>query len=185
MSYTISVNGTDHTVDTDGDTPLLWMLRDVLQMTGTKFGCGMALCGACTVHRDGVAVRACVTPIQRVGLNGASLRGSRVSGWHRSAPGRWAHTDHAAKYSTEMRLVAQPARDRKLGERLPRCLHHLACKLDAQPGYVVKGSNTDTNLKRSKKLSYAHLDESCKYHRGDFVRQVGLDVVEHAVQLPR
>ena len=50
MAFTINVNGRSHTVDVDGDTPLLWVLRDVLGMTGTKFGCGMALCGACTVH---------------------------------------------------------------------------------------------------------------------------------------
>ena len=67
MAFTIKVNGTEHPVDVDGDTPLLWVLRDVLGMTGTKFGCGMALCGACTVHLNGVATRSCMTPIQRVG----------------------------------------------------------------------------------------------------------------------
>jgi isoquinoline 1-oxidoreductase alpha subunit len=67
MAYTIKVNGTDHTVDVDDDTPLLWVLRDVLGMTGTKFGCGMALCGACTVHIDGVATRSCITTIDSVG----------------------------------------------------------------------------------------------------------------------
>jgi isoquinoline 1-oxidoreductase alpha subunit len=63
MAFTIKVNGKTHTVDVDGDTPLLWVLRDVLGMTGTKFGCGMALCGACTVHIDGAATRACITPV--------------------------------------------------------------------------------------------------------------------------
>ena len=61
MATTIKINGVDRTVDVDGDTPLLWVLRDVLGMTGTKFGCGMALCGACTVHIDGVATRSCIT----------------------------------------------------------------------------------------------------------------------------
>ena len=65
MAITIKVNGVDRTVDVDGDTPLLWVLRDVLGMTGTKFGCGMALCGACTVHIDGQAVRSCVAPLSR------------------------------------------------------------------------------------------------------------------------
>jgi isoquinoline 1-oxidoreductase alpha subunit len=67
MEYTISVNGESRTVDVDSDTPLLWVLRDSLDLKGSKFGCGMALCGACTVHVDGVATRSCVTPIASVG----------------------------------------------------------------------------------------------------------------------
>jgi len=67
MAFTIKVNGAAQTVDVDGDTPLLWALRDVLGISGTKFGCGVALCGACTVHVDGVAVRSCVTPVSAVG----------------------------------------------------------------------------------------------------------------------
>jgi isoquinoline 1-oxidoreductase alpha subunit len=67
MAFTIKVNGAEHRVDVDGDTPLLWVLRDVLGMTGTKFGCGMALCGACTVHLEGTAIRSCVTPIGGIG----------------------------------------------------------------------------------------------------------------------
>jgi isoquinoline 1-oxidoreductase alpha subunit len=69
MAFTIKVNGNTHSVDVDGDTPLLWVLRDVLGMTGTKFGCGMALCGACTVHLDGVAIRSCITPIDSIGTS--------------------------------------------------------------------------------------------------------------------
>jgi isoquinoline 1-oxidoreductase subunit alpha len=67
MAFTIKVNGSAHSVDVDGDTPLLWVLRDVLGMTGTKFGCGVALCGACTVHVDGVATRSCITSVDSVG----------------------------------------------------------------------------------------------------------------------
>ncbi len=67
MPFTIRVNGTAHAVDVDSDTPLLWVLRDVLGLAGTKFGCGIALCGACTVHVDGVPARSCVTPIGSVG----------------------------------------------------------------------------------------------------------------------
>ena len=66
MAYTININGNGHSVDVDGDTPLLWVLRDVLGMTGTKFGCGAALCGACTVHIDGVATRSCITPVDSI-----------------------------------------------------------------------------------------------------------------------
>jgi isoquinoline 1-oxidoreductase subunit alpha len=67
MAFTINVNGADHRVDVDADTPLLWILRDVLGMTGTKFGCGMALCGACTVHLNGIPIRSCVTPVESIG----------------------------------------------------------------------------------------------------------------------
>jgi len=66
MIIKIKVNGADHAVDVDGHMPLLWVLRDVLGMTGTKFGCGMALCGACTVHLDGRPIRSCITPIASV-----------------------------------------------------------------------------------------------------------------------
>jgi isoquinoline 1-oxidoreductase subunit alpha len=59
----IKVNGVEHSFDGDPDLPLLWYLRDVLGLTGTKFGCGMALCGACTVHQDGKAIRSCVTKV--------------------------------------------------------------------------------------------------------------------------
>jgi isoquinoline 1-oxidoreductase subunit alpha len=86
MTFDIQVNGTKHRVDVDGDTPLLWVLRDVLGMTGTKFGCGMALCGACTVHIDGIATRSCVTPVDSVGTSdittieavGATAAGARI-----------------------------------------------------------------------------------------------------------
>jgi len=69
VSFIIKVNGGTHSVDVDVDTPLLWVLRDVLGMTGTKFGCGMALCGACTVHVDGNPARSCVTPIDSIGTS--------------------------------------------------------------------------------------------------------------------
>jgi isoquinoline 1-oxidoreductase alpha subunit len=67
MSYTINVNGAPQTVDVDGETPLLWVLRDTLDLKGSKFGCGMGLCGACTVHINGKAARSCITPVATVG----------------------------------------------------------------------------------------------------------------------
>lgn len=66
MPYSIKVNGSDRTVDVDDDTPLLWVIRDELGLTGTKFGCGVAMCGACTVHVDGQPLRSCSTPISEV-----------------------------------------------------------------------------------------------------------------------
>ena len=63
MPHTLTINGTARNVDVDDDTPLLWVLRDVVGMTGTKFGCGLGLCGACTIHLDGKPVRSCITPV--------------------------------------------------------------------------------------------------------------------------
>ena len=79
----VTVNGTARSFDGDADMPLLWYLRDVLQMTGTKFGCGQALCGACTVHLDGVAVRACQTPMKAVGGRSVTtIEGLDAKGQH-------------------------------------------------------------------------------------------------------
>lgn len=64
---TLKINGKTHTVDVEPDTPLLWTLRDTVGLTGTRFGCGQGLCGACTVHIDGVATRTCVLPVEAVG----------------------------------------------------------------------------------------------------------------------
>ena len=81
MAFTLKINGADRTVDVDGETPLLWTLRDVLGMTGTKFGCGQALCGACTVHLDGTAVRSCQTAVQdAVGIEVTTIEGLAANG---------------------------------------------------------------------------------------------------------
>ena len=75
-SITFTINGKRQTVDASPDTPLLWLIRDVLGLTGTKFGCGVSQCGACTVHVDGVAIRSCVTPVsQAVGKNVTTIEG--------------------------------------------------------------------------------------------------------------
>jgi len=79
----VTVNGQQHEVDAAPDTPLLWVLRDHLGMTGTKYGCGMALCGACTVHIDGEPARSCSTPISRVaGKKVTTIEGLSADGTH-------------------------------------------------------------------------------------------------------
>lgn len=84
MPFDINVNGVKHSVDVDKDTPLLWVLRDVLGLTGTKFGCGIALCGACTVHVDGVPRRSCITRIDSIG----SSQVRTIEALHTSAVGQ-------------------------------------------------------------------------------------------------
>jgi isoquinoline 1-oxidoreductase subunit alpha len=79
----VTINGTARSFDGDADMPLLWYLRDVLQATGTKFGCGQALCGACTVHLDGAAIRACITPMKAVaGKSIVTIEGLDAKGQH-------------------------------------------------------------------------------------------------------
>jgi isoquinoline 1-oxidoreductase alpha subunit len=80
----LSVNGQPVTVEAEADTPLLWVLREELGLTGTKFGCGMALCGACTVHLDGQAVRSCSTPL----ADAAGKRVTTIEGIHASSVGK-------------------------------------------------------------------------------------------------
>jgi isoquinoline 1-oxidoreductase alpha subunit len=83
MPYTLTVNGKSHTVDVPSDMPLLWVLRDVLNLKGTKYGCGVAQCGACTVHVKGKATRACVTPIASVaGAAITTIEGLSPDGSH-------------------------------------------------------------------------------------------------------
>lgn len=79
----LNLNGTNTAVDVDADMPLLWVLRDVLGLTGTKYGCGMALCGACTVHLDGEPVRSCVTPVSAaIGKHVTTIEGLSADNSH-------------------------------------------------------------------------------------------------------
>ena len=79
----LTVNGTEHSVDVGSDMRLLWVLRDILGLTGTKFGCGMSLCGACTVHLDGEPVRSCVMPVSiAAGKNITTIEGLSPDGSH-------------------------------------------------------------------------------------------------------
>jgi isoquinoline 1-oxidoreductase subunit alpha len=89
----LDINGAVHQVDASGDMPLLWVLRDLLQLSGTKYGCGMAQCGACTVHLDGNPVRACVTPVSSVGARKVTtIEGLSRDGSH-PVQRAWAEAD--------------------------------------------------------------------------------------------
>src|SRR2546427_10293902 len=80
---TLRVNGSERKVSVSPQTPLLWVLRDMLELTGTKFGCGAGLCGACTVHVEGAAVRSCSTPVSQVaGKSVTTIEGLRAHGMH-------------------------------------------------------------------------------------------------------
>lgn len=92
----LNVNGKIHKVDVAADTPLLWVIRDALGMTGTKFGCGAALCGACTVHVDGEATRSCVTPV-------AAVAGRKIT----TIEGLSAHADHPVQQAWQQHDVPQ------------------------------------------------------------------------------
>ena len=83
MTYDLNLNGERRRVDVDGDTPLLWVIRDVIGLTGTKYGCGIAQCGACTVHVDGQPMRSCQTPIDSVGSSAITT----IEGIHRTPSG--------------------------------------------------------------------------------------------------
>jgi isoquinoline 1-oxidoreductase subunit alpha len=90
----ILVNGKAHAVNADPDMPLLWVLREELQLTGTKFGCGMALCGACTVHLDGQATRSCVTPLSAaVGKPIVTIEGIGASRTGKTVQAAWTLLD--------------------------------------------------------------------------------------------
>jgi hypothetical protein len=109
MAYSIEVNGQKRTVDVDGDTPLLWVLRDELDLKGSKFGCGAGLCGACTVHLDGRAVRSCITPVSTVGRAAvATIEGMAAHPVGKRLQAAWMELD-----VPQMRLLSgRPARRR-------------------------------------------------------------------------
>jgi isoquinoline 1-oxidoreductase alpha subunit len=94
MAYTIKINGAARTVDVDGDMPLLWVLRDELDLKGSKFGCGAGLCGACTVHLDGVAIRACQTAVSTIGTAAiATIEGMAADPVGRRLQAAWMELD--------------------------------------------------------------------------------------------
>jgi isoquinoline 1-oxidoreductase subunit alpha len=114
---TLRVNGKDRTVSVAPETPLLWVLRDTLELTGTKFGCGAGLCGACTVHLDGQAARSCATPVsQASGKNITTIEGLSVNGPHPLQQAWIAEQVPQCGYCQAGQIMAAAA----LLERIPR-----------------------------------------------------------------
>ncbi len=108
MAVSLLINGQARAVDADPDTPLLWVLRDVLRLTGTKYGCGMAQCGACTVHVDGRPTRACVTPISALrGMKITTIEG--LGGAHRVQAAWIAHDVPQCGYCQSGQIMAAAA----------------------------------------------------------------------------
>jgi isoquinoline 1-oxidoreductase alpha subunit len=94
VRYSIQVNGKQHGVDADPDMPLLWVLRDLLDLKGTKFGCGKSLCGACTVHLNGTPTRSCVTPLSAVGSGAVTtIEGISATATGRAIQAAWLAVD--------------------------------------------------------------------------------------------
>ena len=94
MSYMIKVNGTARAAEVDAETPLLWVLRDELELKGSKFGCGVGLCGACTVHIDGVPTRSCITPVASVGAKAiTTIEGVSATAIGKKVQAAWLDID--------------------------------------------------------------------------------------------
>jgi aerobic-type carbon monoxide dehydrogenase small subunit (CoxS/CutS family) len=122
---TIIVNGTSHRLDVEDETPLLWILREEVGLTGTKFGCGIAECGACTVHVDGRAVRACSVPI-------GALDGARIT----TIEGLSSNSDH-------------PVQQAWLAEEVPQCGYCQSGQIMAVSAYLAANPNpTDADFDR-------------------------------------
>lgn len=158
---TITVNGRSHSVDVAPDTPLLWVLRDTLGLTGTKFGCGQSLCGACTVHVDGEATRSCVTRISSVsGKSITTIEGLSTDGthpvqlaWLEKQVAQCGYCQAGMIMTTSALLAKKPEPtdadiDDALGGHICRCgtyqrireaVHQAAQKGMAAPAVAVKG----------------------------------------------
>ncbi len=134
MAINLKVNGRTHRVEADPDTPLLWVLRDILDLKGTKFGCGAALCGACTVHIDGVATRSCVTPVSAVTGRVTTVEALETSTIGKKVQAAWIELDvmqcgycQAGQMMSATALLAEKPRptdaeiDEAMGGNLCRC----------------------------------------------------------------
>lgn len=161
MPYTLTVNGKQQSVDVPGDTPLLWVIRDVLNLKGTKFGCGIAQCGACTVQLNGVAQRSCVTPIQSAAnKNVTTIEGLSTDGTH-PVQRAWMQVDvpqcgycQSGQMMTASALLAKTAKptdaqiDQAMNGNLCRCGTYLRIRkaVHLAATLATSGSGTSSTL---------------------------------------
>lgn len=161
MPYTLTVNGKQQSVDVPGDTPLLWVIRDVLNLKGTKFGCGIAQCGACTVHVNGTATRSCVTPVQTAAnKNITTIEGLSADGSH-PVQRAWTQVDvpqcgycQAGQMMTASALLAKNAKptdaqiDSAMNGNLCRCGTYLRIRkaVHVAAQLATSGSGTSSTL---------------------------------------
>ncbi len=152
MSNSITINGQPHGVDVDAGMPLLWFLRDTLELTGTKYGCGMALCGACTVHVDGQAVRSCSTPVSvAFGKNVTTIEGLSQDGSH-------------------------PLQIAWLNNNVPQCGYCQAGQIMSAAGFLAQNSNPT-----SEEVDQAMQGNICRCGTYKRIRRAVLEAA-HAMQ---
>jgi isoquinoline 1-oxidoreductase alpha subunit len=152
MSNSITINGQPHAVDVDPGMPLLWFLRDTLELTGTKYGCGMALCGACTVHVDGQAVRSCLTPVSvAFGKNVTTIEGLSQDGSH-------------------------PLQIAWLNNNVPQCGYCQAGQIMSAAGFLAQNSNPT-----SEEVDQAMQGNICRCGTYKRIRRAVLEAA-HAMQ---
>ena len=152
MSNSITINGQPHAVDVDPGMPLLWFLRDTLELTGTKYGCGMALCGACTVHVDGQAVRSCLTPVSvAFGKNVTTIEGLSQDGSH-------------------------PLQIAWLNNNVPQCGYCQAGQIMSAAGFLAQNSNPT-----SEEVDQARQGNICRCGTYKRIRRAVLEAA-HAMQ---
>lgn len=158
MPYTLTVNGKQQSVDVPGDTPLLWVIRDVLNLKGTKFGCGIAQCGACTVHVNGTATRSCVTPVQTAAnKNITTIEGLSADGSH-PVQRAWTQVDvpqcgycQAGQMMTASALLAKNAKptdaqiDSAMNGNLCRCGTYLRIRKAVHVAAQLSASGSGTS----------------------------------------
>ncbi len=131
--FTLNVNGRDHTLDVPPDMPLLWTLRDVIGLTGTKYGCGMEQCGACTVHLDGKPVRSCQTPVSAVGNRRVTTIEDLASNGYHPVQKAWIAEDaKQCGYCQSGQLMAAAAllesNPRPTDEDIDRAMSGILCR---------------------------------------------------------